>query len=59
MLWQSIISITVVLAVFIAFLPKLNTKYHSSSQKTKEQIGIYVPAILTILAAILLINIVR
>ncbi len=59
MLWQNIIIITAVLAVIIAFIPKLSTKYHSSSQKTKEQVGIYIPVILTILAAILLINIVR
>ena len=59
MLWLKIIIIIAALAVIIISIPKLKSKYEASSQKTKEQIMLYVPLVIAVIGAALLISIVR
>jgi len=59
MLWVKIAIIVVALAVIIFSIPKLKSKYQASSQKTKDQITLYIPLLLAVLGALLLIGVVR
>ncbi|MFV1983595.1 MAG: hypothetical protein ACC657_08655 [Thiohalomonadales bacterium] len=59
MVWVNFIIIGIALAVIIFSIPKLKSKYQTSSQETQEKIMLYVPLVLPILGAILLISVVR
>ncbi len=59
MLWLEIAIVVAVVSLIIISFPKLISKYQTSSQKTKERISLYVPMLIAILVAILLLKIVR
>lgn len=59
MFWVKIIIVVAVIAVIIISIPKLKSKYQTSSQKTKEQITLYVPLVIAVIGATLLISVVR
>ncbi len=59
MMWVQIIIIVVSLAIIIFSIPKLKTKYQASSPETQEKIALYIPLILAIIGAIILIGVVR
>ncbi len=59
MVWVNIIIIVVALVIIIFSIPKLKSKYQASSQETQEKVMLYVPLVVAILGAILLISVVR
>jgi len=59
MLWLKIVIIIAVMAIIIVSIPKLKSKYLASSQKTQEKIVLYIPLVLAVIGAILLISVVR
>lgn len=59
MLWIKIVIIIVAVAVIIVSIPKLKTKFDASSQETKDKIMLYVPLVLAVIGAVLLIGVVR
>jgi len=59
MLWLKILIILAAVAVLIISIPKLKAKYQASTPKTQEKIALYIPLLLAILGATILISIVR
>ena len=59
MLWVKIIIIVVALTIIIFSIPKLKSKYQASSPETQEKIALYIPLILAVIGATILISVVR